>query len=257
MSVRETLDQINPKVVFLITVVLLALASELGFRMARDVNESKKGQVEALLASMLGLLALLLAFILAIVQDRYVDRASLVVDEANAIDQVHLRAEMLTPARSAKVQQLLREYVELHLSVRKASDLNPVQRKTEALHRELWAEATASAAERPNSLPVSQFVESVNRLIDVEQQRLAAIAYRRLPAKLLGALYLVALLAFFVQGHSGGMAQTRVPIAAVVVGFSVAVVLTIIVDMDRPWQGGIRVSQQAMENLRQTLVARR
>jgi hypothetical protein len=260
--VRAILDQVDPKIVFVVTLALLGVGSELGFRLARDgsehqKNEDKKGQVGALLASMLGLLALLLAFILAIVQDRFVERSELVVEEASAINQTHLRAELLPPARASRVQQLLREYVDLNLSVKKASDLENVERRTEEIQRALWAEATTSAAERPDSLPVSLFVSSINQLIDTGEKRLAAAVYRRLPGKLLLALYVVALLAFFVQGHSGGLAHARVPTAAVVVAFSVAVVLTLIVDIDRPWQGGIRISQQALENVKHALVARR
>lgn len=254
---RETLDQIDPKVVFVVTAVLLGVASEIGFRLARDGNEGKKGQVEALLASMLGLLALLLAFILSIVQDRYVERGELVVEQANAIDVVHLRAEMLPRADAAKVQKLLRDYVELHLSVKKRADIEPIQHEVEDIHHALWDQAVAIATAHPDSMPAAMFTWSVNQLIDVDQKRIAAAVYRRLPAKLLGALYMIALLAFFVQGHNGGLVRSRVPIAAVVVGVSVATVLTMIVDLDRPWQSGIHVNQQAIQNVRQTLVSSR
>jgi hypothetical protein len=260
--VRETLDQIDPKIVFVITLALLGIVSEIGFRLARDGNErerneDRKGQVGALLASMLGLLALLLAFILSIVEERFVERSELVIEEASAINQARLRAELLAPARASRVQQLLREYVDLTLSVKTPADLATVERKSEAIHRALWDEAKTSSAERPDSLPVSLFVSSINQLIDTGEKRVAAAVYRRLPGKLLAALYVVALLAFFVQGHSGGLAHARVPRAAVVVAFSVAVVLTLIVDIDRPWHGGIRINQQALENVRHALVARR
>jgi hypothetical protein len=255
--VRDTLDKIDPKLVFLATCFLLGLASEVGFRLARDGNEARKSQVGALLASMLGLLALLLAFTLTIVEDRFVDRSSLVVEEANSIDQAHLRAQLLPQPRADKVQELLREYVDVRLSVKKPADFAPALRKSDEIQHALWAEAAASAAEYPQSLPVSLFVSSINHLIDIGQQRVAETAYRRLPPKLLGTLFIVALLAFFVQGHNGGLSSVRVPIAALVVGVSVAVVLTMIVDIDRPWQGGVRVNQQPLQNVRQTLVARR
>jgi hypothetical protein len=252
--VRETIDRIDPLMVFVLTLVLLGVASELGYRIARRVDPEKKGQVSELLASMLGLLALLLAFILSIVEDRFVERSQLIVDEANAIEQTLLRSQMLTQARAASVRSQLSAYVEARLAIADPSDVVPLKHRSEQIHHALWGEAQASAVEHPDSLPAALFATSVNALIDVNNKRLSAGIYRRLPSPLLFALYVVALLTAFVQGHDGGLARKRVA-AALVVGISVALVLTEIVDLDRPWHSSIHTSQQPLIDLRHKLAA--
>lgn len=253
---RETLDRIDPVMVFVLTMVLLLVASELGYRLGNRVDQEKKTQVGELLASMLGLLALLLAFILSIVEDRFVERSQLIVEEANAIEQTLMRSQMLSPERAASVRKDVTAYLDARLAIRDPSDVDPLKQRAKQIHHALWAEAEAAAIEHPESLPVSMFVSSVNAVIDVNNKRLSAGIYRRLPNRLLFALYVVALLTGFIQGHNGGLDRRRVP-AAIVVGISVALVLTVIVDLDRPWHSSIHTSQQPLIDLRQTLAAER
>jgi protein-S-isoprenylcysteine O-methyltransferase Ste14 len=247
-------DRINPVAVFILTMFLLALWSELGFRMAPRPDPEKKTQVSELLASMLGLLALLLAFILTIVEDRFVERSELVVEEANAIEQTLLRSQLLPQVHAAAIRTQLSAYLDARLSVTDPSAVEPFKRRAEQIERALWNEAAASALEHPDSLPAALFVSSVNAVIDVGHKRLSAGIYRRLPGPLLFALFAVALLTAFVQGHEGGLARRRVA-AAIVVGVSVALVLTVIVDLDRPWHGSIHVSQQPLLDVKRALAA--
>jgi hypothetical protein len=254
--VRELIDRLDPIAVFLLTLVSLALARELGYRIAPRFDEERNRQIGELLASMLGLLALLLAFILSIVEDRFVERSQLIVDEANVIEQTLLRAQLLPPGRAALVRQQMRAYVDARLSIRDPADVEPFKRRVAQIHELIWAEAAATAVEQPESLPAALFLSSVNAVIDVNNKRVSAGIYRRLPGRLLFALFVVALLTGFVQGEDGGLARRRVP-AAIVVAVSVALVLTVIVDLDRPWHGSIHVSQQPLLDIQHELAAER
>ena len=82
----------------------LLIAYELGFRFGRHVAASavaaKKAQTDVVLAGLLGMLGLLLAFSFGIVNDKYAKRRALVLDDANAIAttaQVTIRRNQESP----------------------------------------------------------------------------------------------------------------------------------------------------------------
>src|SRR5512135_1488179 len=85
--------------VFAATVVVVLVAVEVGFllgsRRRRRSEEALKAPVGELVAAMLGLLALLLAFTFSLAASRFDTRRSLVLDEANAIGTTWLRAGLL------------------------------------------------------------------------------------------------------------------------------------------------------------------
>src|SRR6185436_13977310 len=84
-------------VVFLMAAMLLS--SELGYRTGRrwhsDTHEAGREVFVAIKVSLLGLLALLLAFAFGMAADRYAERQRLVTDEANMLHRVLLHGTLL------------------------------------------------------------------------------------------------------------------------------------------------------------------
>jgi hypothetical protein len=120
------------------------------------------------------------------------------------------------------------------------------------LHDRLWTQA---AAVDFNSSPevVSLFVDSMNKVIDLHAERILVRERSRIPGTVWVVLYLVAVLTLAAMGYHGGIAGTsRSPVMlAVALAFSLVIVL--IVDLDRPGEGLIDVSQQMMIDLRDSL----
>jgi Na+/H+-translocating membrane pyrophosphatase len=101
--------------------VCMLLAMEIGFRSGRRKQACATEaitQANAVLAAMLGLLALLLAFTFSAALQRYENRSQTVVAEANAIGTTYLRAQLLPKGMPDEVQALLRQY--LGVRVRRA-----------------------------------------------------------------------------------------------------------------------------------------
>ena len=83
---------------FAITIIIILLSVELGYRLARRrAPREKEPPISAISASCIGLLAFILAFTFGIVNDRYSARASLIREEANAIGTAYLRADFISP----------------------------------------------------------------------------------------------------------------------------------------------------------------
>ena len=82
-------------VIFLISLVALSAAAEIGHRLGLGV--AGEANVLTLEAAMLGLLALMLSFTFAMAVTRFDARRDAVLKEANAIGTAALRARLLPP----------------------------------------------------------------------------------------------------------------------------------------------------------------
>jgi hypothetical protein len=91
----------------------MLLSIEIGFRIRsrhrkQTIATEAITQANAVLVSMLGLLALLLAFTFSAALQRYDNRSQAVVVEANAIGTTYLRARLLPREMHDEAQALLR-----------------------------------------------------------------------------------------------------------------------------------------------------
>jgi hypothetical protein len=81
--------------------VSMALAIELGYRIGltrkASADDAARAHVNAIQASIMGILALLLGFTFSLSLQRFDSRSAAVVDEANAIGTTWLRAQLLPP----------------------------------------------------------------------------------------------------------------------------------------------------------------
>jgi uncharacterized membrane protein len=251
------IDQFPPWAVFVISFGLLSLAGELGFRLAQGQrDQGHKDLAAVLLGAILLLLSLMLGFSLSTVEERFAARKTLVIEEANAIGTTFLRADMLPEPHGPRARALLREYLDLRFDV-DLRRLDEPLRRADALQTALWEHAVASAAAQPNSLPVSLFVQALNELIDLQQTRLTTVLHQRLPFAILIMLYVIAVLSMVLHGYSAGLANTRAAVLSMSVVASIASVLVLIVDLDRPSQRIFEVRQDALQSVRATMATER
>lgn len=252
-------DAIPVGVWFLATAILLWVAIETGYRLGRwrhSVRADEKDQpVGAMVASILGLLALVLGFTFSLSATRFESRRQAALDEANAIGTTYLRSKLLPAAQRDEVGDALREYVEVRLAGSYSSDYSALDRaiaRSDELHQQLWGAALDASAER-DTPATALFVESLNELIDLHSVRLYAGLRSRIPLVIWGALLFLSLLAFLGVGYQCGLSATRRSPAMLgfVVAFSVA--LYLIADLDRPQQGLLRVGQESIVDVQKMM----
>jgi hypothetical protein len=239
-----------------LTVVFGLASFEFGYRIAHYRQqlhqEEKESPVTGMVAGTLGLLAFMLAFTFGLAGSRFEERRQVVLSEANAIGTSYLRAEMLPEPMRTEVKNLLREYVEVRLEAVQSGKIDQAISKSEELQGRLWTQAVA-VTEKDRSPIAALFVDSLNNVIDLHSTRVMAGLRSRVPAVIWIVLYVLAILAMEMIGYHAGLANSRRSIAAValIIGFSL--VLFLIADLDRPGQGMLRVSQQAMLDLRKSM----
>ena len=92
------------------------------------------------------------------------------------------------------------------------------------------------------------FAASINEVIDVHGLRLAAIDLR-LPRLVGIVLYAAIMLSFVLVGVASSSDGKRDTLALVLFALAFVAVFMIIIDLDRPQQGLLTVSQAAMSDL--------
>ena len=177
-------------------------------------------------------------------------RKTLVLEEANAIGTAYLRAGFLSEPDRTTSRDLLREYVEVRLAA--AADpealLESAMTRSEEIHGELWSIVDDNVSQGRESAIMALFADSINEVIDVHSLRLAAVELR-LPRLLGVVLYAATILSFLLVGVANSSDKERDQIALTIFALAFVAVLMIIVDLDRPQQGLLTVSQQALSDL--------
>ena len=240
--------------------VLLLLAGEAGFLLGRRTRDDTAGairsQIGTIEGGILALLGLLLGFTFSMALDRFDTRKRMAVDEANAIGTAALRGQMLPQPQRAEVADLFRRYVDARVEVRQirqyTSDLEDSDAKAGRLQEQLWARAVAGAAKDPRAIPTGLFIQALNDVIDSKERRTAA-QENHVPQSVMLLLFVVAAVAVGGVGYGCGLHSKRAIIANVALSSLIAVVVLIIVDLDRPREGLIRVGDKNMIELRDSL----
>lgn len=239
-----------------LTVGVALLSVEAGRRLAdyrRQLSaEEKETPVGGMVGGTLGLLAFMLAFTFGLASTRFEARRQILLQEANAVGTCYLRAGMLGEPMRSDGQNLLREYVDVRLEATQPGKLQQGMAKSEELHKRLWSVAT-TAADKEKNVITSLFIQALNQVIDLHSTRVMAGVRSRVPPIIWLVLYLLLILAMVMLGYQSGLAKSRRSIAvlALVIGFSS--VLYLIADLDRPGQGLLQTSQEAMTDLRRSM----
>jgi hypothetical protein len=241
----------------MVLTVLLTLASvEVGYWLGRW---RLKGEHEldttanAIVGTTLGLLAFTLAFTFAMAASRYDTRKELVLEEANAIGTTYLRAMMLPAPHASAVRKQLREYVDTRLEAALTpGESSPALARSEQLHTQLWREAVAVASAQSDSVINGLFIASLNDVIDLHSKRLAGWR-NRIPGTIWFYLFVTAALGMASMGYHAGLSGSRRTMAVIFLTVAFSGALTLIADLDRPREGFLIVSQQAMQDLKASM----
>lgn len=255
MPSSEPLDVVPLWALLIATTLAVLLSVEAGYRLGR-LRAHGKHETEApvgeMVAATLGLLAFILAFTFGLAATRYDTRRQVLLDEANAVGTTYLRAGMLPEGRE-EIRGLLRDYVDVRLEAIKPGKLEEGIRKSEEIQNRVWEMAVRIAQDKPNSIVVGLFVQSLNDMIDLHAKRLTAGVRSRIPGPIWAALYGISILSFAAMGYHSGLTGTNRSFVIIAVAVTFSAVIGLIADLDRPQEGILKVSQQALVDLRRSM----
>src|SRR5262249_19034420 len=240
--------------IFILVVVLLSV--EFGYRLGKYRRSRREQEKEAPLGTMvgatLGLLAFILAFTFGLAAQRFDTRRQVLLDEANAIGTTYLRAGTL-PERGLEVRDLLRDYVAARLEAFQPGKLAEGIRRSEDIQQKVWTQAETVGNKNPNSIVVGLFIQSLNQMIDLHAARMQAAMRSRIPVAIWVGLLTVAVLSLTSMGYFEGLIGIRRCLAFFAVAIAYSVVIELIADLDRPQEGVLRISQQALLDVQRSM----
>jgi len=228
----------------------------LGCRTPPRASEASRGVFATLLAAVLGVLGLLLAFSFAMAAARYDLRTALVLREANAIGTAYVRTRVVEEPTREQIQGVLRAYVDARVAEAATrgdqTRLPETTTDVERLQRELWALVAPAVHRAPQAVSLVWVAQALNEVSDVRAERAAAQA-NHVPETVIWLLGVAAVLTGLLSGYACGTTAHRQGLATSVFAVVVTLVVWAILDLDRPQRGLILVQQQAMRGLQERM----
>jgi hypothetical protein len=224
---------------------------------ASDVEKPAAG-LGAVEGALFALMGLIIAFTFSGAASRFDARRQLIVAEANDMGTAYLRLDLLPESAQPQLRQKFRQYVDTRLETyRVLPDLDAAMSriaKSNELQREIWNQSIAAAKEAPSPQATMVLLPALNAMFDIANTRFWATQLHPPPIifALLATLALIcSLLAGF--GMAGGKARSWIHIVA----FAAILALTVyvIIDMEYPRLGFIRVDaiDQALMDARTSM----
>lgn len=239
---------IYPRVVFLITLVVLWAAAWAGARFRRqEIKEEDRGDYNLVIGATLTLLGLIIGFSFSMALERYDQRKNYEEAEANAIGTEYVRADLLPEADAARVRELLRQYTDLRIRFyedRDTNELRLIDADTSRVQDELWAAASRPAMAQPTPV-IALAVGGMNDVLNSQGYTQAAW-WNRIPAAAWALLLVIGVFSNALVGFGARRVDARLVILPLVVAIS----FFLISDIDSPRRGVIRVHAQNLESLR-------
>jgi hypothetical protein len=240
---------------FLIAALLIG-ACELGYQVARRKGVFEKSDEGHVLSAMLALLGLLVGFTFSIAVNRHEQRRVLVVDEANALETEYLRTQMMPEPYRSRLANLLRRYADARLALAAAGEdrvaILRAYALADSLKREMWVTTVeGDSLVQPAALS-SLIAGGMNSVFDLASSRRAALE-ARLPSIAFGSLLLFAAVAASMLGFVSGSGKHPRRFGAIVMLLLLSLSLGLILDLDRPLRGTIKVHQQPLIDARASM----
>lgn len=259
----ENLLQIMPLwLAGLLLVVLCLLAAEVGRYVgkqfapgsgARATRASSEAE-NYIMGAIFGLLAFMISLTFAIAVERFDGRRGWVAEEANAIQFAYLQATYFDEPDRSKLLTTIRSYAQSRIAPDGVSygDLQRQQQYSGKLRDRLVSQTRASVYPVRDSEYGENLLSAVNDAIQAGNRRVwAGTTY--IPSRILNGLTIYLLVASAALGYLSDAKSRRQRLASGLLFVLFAIALVMILDLDRPRAGWIKVSQQPLIDVISTL----
>ncbi|MEE8589305.1 MAG: hypothetical protein V3S80_08195 [Sulfurimonadaceae bacterium] len=258
----ELFDSLPISGVYIVITLFILLSFEVGYQISkysrtRSDQEAPRA-ISPMVGGLLGMLAFVLAFTFSMAASQHNLRKHYVLDEANAIGTAYLRSDLVDEPQRAEVKKLLQEYVDIRLrplDTDMGLDMDMLKTtivRSVELHKLLWTQVSSAAEKEPNT-NTGLLIQSINKVIDMHEKRLTAFFHNRIPGSIWLTLLAISSLTMMTMGSQAGLSKSRRLVAVIPLVMAFSALTTVVVDLDRPQKGLIKVSQQAMISLQSSM----
>lgn len=240
-------------VLFLGMAVLIYIACEVGFLLGRYHRRTLRdteapSSIGSMVAGLLSMLAFILALTFSIAIEQYQARKQNVVSEAAAIHSAYLLADLVAAPHNVEIKRLLRSYVEVRLQVVHDRDVESAISKSIEIYQSLWEQAVEIAPLTRDGI-MGTVAQSIIDVINLGERRKITAVNSQIPDSVWAGLLIITLLSIAILGLQLGFYGKRRLVAVMPLTIAFAVLITLVIDLDRPQSGFITVNQDAMMDI--------
>ena len=239
---------------FIAVLVPILLGQQYGIYRKKKTDEAPQPTVGAVVGTAFGLLAFMLAITFQLAANRYDTRKKLLLDEVTNIRTGYLRAGLIPEPYRSNTRKFLIEYVDLRVDfVKDIKKLEPGLVRSQQILDSLWKYTEALAEQDHNSEVYALYTTSVNSLVDSYNQRVSVTLQYRIPNAVLFVLFTISFVSMFLLGYQFGISGKGNLRVVVLLSVIFAIVMFLILALDRPEKGLATINQKPMFTLQEQL----
>ncbi len=236
--------------------ILFELGRLIGKRQIRQDSEGAHTGTSTIDGAILALLGLLVAFTFSGAASRFDHRRELIIDETNAIGTAYYRVSLLSEESCQLVREKFRRYVDSRLEFyRRVPDMEFATKELanqKELQSEIWNQSVAATL-APGSHPDAArlLLPALNAMFDIQSTRILNLRIHP-PIVIYFLLFTMAFVSSALAGYGMAKAAKRNWFHAIGFAIMLAASVYVIIDLEFPRYGLIRVDEfdQALEDLR-------
>jgi len=229
---------------------------EIGYRLGkknylRQVHE-KNEVTSSVTGYILALIAFIMAFTFSIVSGRYDTKKALVREETNTIRTAWFRSDFLPDTDRVEAKKLFLEYVEVRLGglqTKTEKGIIESLEQCDKIQQALWHMAVINGHKDLNSDVAALYIESLNEMVNVHENRVIVSLYSRVPMGIWFILLTMVALGMMVVGYMSAISGSSRSWAWLILSVSFALVIGMIYTMDKLYSPFTPISQFPMEQL--------
>jgi ABC-type multidrug transport system fused ATPase/permease subunit len=238
----------------LVVLIPIFMGQRYGIYRSKKTEDMQHTPVGTVVGSTFGLLAFMLAFTFQIVANRYDTRKELLVAEVTNIRTTYLRAGLIPEPFRTETRNLLVEYVDLRIQVAgDPSKIGHLRTRSQQILDTFWSYSEKLGELDRSSENYSLFISSINDLVDNYNQRITMALEFRIPVVILWALFIITFFSMLALGYQFGISGKGSFRINLLLGVIFAVVMFLILALDRPETGLAQVNQKPMYTLQHQL----
>lgn len=244
--------QSSPWLLIVVLTIVLSLCIRLPYRWRRTAKGLARN-MDAFNAVQTGILTLA-SFVLGLsfsqAQGRYDDRRALVTKEANAIGTTWLRADQLDGPHRERFRTTLVDYTSTRLhayegrrdaSMSQESFVQSAAERSDRDQQQMWAIVSQAINAHPTNLGLSLLTETLTDTIDVSAEQFQALT-THIPTAVVVLMLVLIMLGALSLGVRFAADGSRPATLSALYVVAMVVVVTMMVDYDRPQNGFVRVN---------------
>jgi len=238
----------------LVVLIPIFIGQRYGIYRIRKSADIKSEPVGSAVGAAFGLLAFMLAFTFQIAANRFDARKELLLEEVTNIRTAYLRAGLIPEPFLSDTRKLLVEYADLRIELaRDPARLEFVLSRSQQILDTFWDYAEKLAGQDRSSEVYALFTSTVNDLVDNFNQRITMSLEYRIPSVIMWVLFIIAFFSMLSLGYQFGISGKGSFRINLMLAIIFAVVMFLILALDRPERGLAKLNQKPMLTLQKQL----